>query len=173
MNLQNIDEVARLVIETGPLLMRNFRVDLRLQGMAVDPSHFRVLMMLAKRSFNLRELAEHQAVTEASMSNTITTLVQRGWVQRIPSEQDRRMVVLGLSPAGSDLLESIHHQLCNRMVEQLGAFTPEELAQLQTGLLLLRRMLQPGSQDAVKPSCDVLFEPPAVTASTHEPIEGV
>jgi DNA-binding MarR family transcriptional regulator len=133
--------VAREIVEIIPLLMRNVAAGLRCEGISMAPVHFRVLGLLAHHPSNLSELAEQQEVTMATMSNSVNTLVERGWVQRIPVLHDRRMIKLELTPAGREMLvKSIQHLVLR--VDQLISELPEdELEQIQDGMVILQRVL--------------------------------
>ena len=60
----------------------------------IDPAHFPVLINLRRRAYNVSELAERLEVSLPSMSKTVTALVKRGWVERVRSQEDRRVVQL-------------------------------------------------------------------------------
>ena len=70
----------------------------------VDPAHFPVLMSLRRRPHNVSELAERLEVSLPSMSKTVTALVKRGWVERVRSKEDRRIVQLHLTDDGEAIL---------------------------------------------------------------------
>ena len=66
-----------------------------------------VLLALAKEAepLTMREAAEYAGVTTASMTGTVDRLVTLGLVKRWTPENDRRKVLLGLSPKGWSLAD--------------------------------------------------------------------
>ena len=62
--------------------MRTVAAELRAAGELPAPAHFGLLTMLGNQPRTLTELALLQGVSLPTMSNSISTLVQRGWVKR-------------------------------------------------------------------------------------------
>ena len=135
--LTRTHSVVRQVLETIPLVMRTLASELRHTGYTMAPGHFRLLFILTKRSHNLSELAERQAVTLPTMSNSVTTLVERGWVKRVRAPHDRRMVFIELTPAGRAVLSDIRRRAEERVVELLAPLSPAECDRLSAGLEVL------------------------------------
>ena len=69
-----------------PLVMRTVVAGLRSAGELPAPAHFPLLVMLKEQPRTLTELAELRGVSLPTMSNSVTALVQRGWVRRITPE---------------------------------------------------------------------------------------
>src|SRR3954447_7662434 len=90
-------ESARDILEIVPLVMRTIAAELRAAGELPVPAHFGLLSMLSVQSRSLSEMAAHQGVSLPTMSNSVSTLVQRGWVRRGQSA-DRRVVIVELTP---------------------------------------------------------------------------
>ena len=65
-----------------PLVMRTVAAELRAAGEMPAPAHFGLLTMLSVRPRTLTELAALQGVSLPTMSNSISAMVQRGWVRR-------------------------------------------------------------------------------------------
>lgn len=129
---------ARQVLEVVPLVMRTLASELRRTRHTLAPVHFRLLVLLAERPHNLSELAERQSVSLPTMSNSITILVERGWVKRVRPSHDRRMVVVELTPAGRAVLKEILRPVEARVAELFGSLSPAECDQLLAGCAILR-----------------------------------
>lgn len=91
-----------------------------------------VLLLLAKQgAMNQKEIQEHLSVKAGSVSELISKLENKGFLQRSRDEQDKRRVVLSLTEKG--LLAAKIHE--DRPAEHLfDVFTAEEKEQL-IGLL--------------------------------------
>jgi len=120
-----------------PMVMRTLASELRRTEYMLAPAHFRLLFILAERPRNVSELAGEQAVSLPTMSNSVTTLVERGWVRRVRDPQDRRMVLIELTPSGRAVLSEIRDQIEVRVTELLASLSPAECDQLLTGLAIL------------------------------------
>ncbi len=131
-------QAAREFLQIIPLVMHSLGSNMRQATELPVPGHFNLLFMLAEGPHNLRELAEKHSVSAPTMSNTISTLVERGWVQRTQSETDRRQICIALTPAGLDVLDTVQTFAENRLAEILAPLSEEEMAQVITGLSVLR-----------------------------------
>jgi DNA-binding MarR family transcriptional regulator len=129
---------ARELLEIIPLAMRSLGSQLRNFANLPVPGHFRLLFMLAEGPHNLSELAKKHNVTLPTMSNTISTLVEHGWVQRTQSEHDRRQISIELTAAGQAILNTVQTQVESRIAHVLEPISDNELDQLIAGLAVLR-----------------------------------
>jgi DNA-binding MarR family transcriptional regulator len=140
------DTLSRQVLEIIPLVMRTVAAEMRRTGHTMAPSHFRLLAMLARCPCNLSQLAERQAVSLPTMSNSITTLVERGWVKRTQVAYDRRVVLIELTPEGRMVLADMQHQVEARVAELLAPLSEAERDTLLVGLAVLRHTFAPAVQ---------------------------
>jgi DNA-binding MarR family transcriptional regulator len=138
-----IKAVAQEVVKVIPHVMRAIGAERPCSGYAIPPAHFRLLGILASHSCNLSELAVRRAVSLPTMSNSISVLVERGWVKRTPSPHDRRQVLLELTPDGRAVLADMKNRAEARVAELLGELSPDELADLVAGLAILERAFAP------------------------------
>lgn len=143
--------VVRQVLEIVPLVMRILALEVRLCGYTLAPAHFRLLLMLTCRSHDLSELAERQAVSLPTMSNSISTLVERGWVNRVRSPYDRRVVLIELTPAGKAVLSDTRDKVETRLTELFVTLSPGECDQLSPGLEVLGHVLSLGHERPAQP----------------------
>jgi DNA-binding MarR family transcriptional regulator len=128
-NMMSADthEVAQKTLDIIPLVMTVMASEMRSTGTdMLAPSHMRLLGMLSERPYRLTELAEMQAVSAPTMSNTITALEERGWVKRVRSESDRRVV-----------MDEMYRHTRSRIAEFLSVLSPHELELLRDGLTIL------------------------------------
>lgn len=133
--------IARRFLRMIPYLMRKVNSDLRCMRDGMDPSHFRLLMMLGHGPCTISELASRQSVSLATMSNTTSILAERGWVLRSPVSHDRRMVQVELTPLGRVVLEEIYERMESRIAALLEQLEEDQLVQLGAGIDLLSQIL--------------------------------
>lgn len=126
--------IARKFWEVVPSVMRTVFAASRLSRHKLAPNHFRVLKVVATGQCNLSELAVRQDVSLPSMSATVQTLVERGWLVRQRSESDRRKVKLKVTEKGQRILASEHQRLQEWMAAKLDRLEPADLTRVEEGL---------------------------------------
>ena len=92
---------------------------------------FSILVLVgSNRQVNQKQLGQALDVSAPNMAVTLDRLVERGWVERVRSTQDRRAMHIHLTPAGRELLqraETIAGEMENPALEML---SPAERALL-------------------------------------------
>ena len=136
--------------EAVPLVMRAVFSEARKGGHNLAPNHFRILRALSHRSCNLSELAEHQDVSLPSMSASVQTLVERGWVERKRSSSDRRTMSLRLTARGQRVLNAEYQRLMDWTARKLSALSDSEILKIEQGMEALAKLF--GSHEYSLPS---------------------
>ncbi len=72
---------------------------------------FLVVEIGRKPGVSVKELADILHVDKSSVSRSVEELVQKGYVERRSSKEDRRYVTLNLLPKGQDRFEKIEHDM--------------------------------------------------------------
>jgi DNA-binding MarR family transcriptional regulator len=132
--------VVEALLDVLTLVMRNLGSQLRNTGYNLAPGHFRVLGILADGPHHLGELAELQAVSAPTMSNSVTTLESRGWVRRVQDPEDRRRVLIELTDSGQTVLIDIRAQLLNYGLTNCPDLTEDECERVLEALSLIRKL---------------------------------
>ena len=133
-------QTARQILEIIPYVMRVMASEMRQYNPLVLPAHFRLLHMLAHRSWTLTELAKRHAVSAPTMSNTVTTLDERGWVTRVRSEEDRRVVVIQATEEGRRIIEETFRRAERHISTLLEPLDTAEQEALARGLTVMRQV---------------------------------
>lgn len=136
------EAAAAKIVEIVPLVRGVLAADLRRTGHALDPAHFRLLIELCPRSFTLGELAQRCAVSAPTISRSVSTLEERGWVKRTSSMEDGRQVLAEITPQGRELIEEMKRHTERQIAEHLEPLTSEELHKLSQGFDVLRRVFE-------------------------------
>jgi len=133
-----VDLTARRIMEVVPMVMRTLALEMRCAGHLAVPAHGGLLVILAGGPHNLSELAEKHAVSLPTMSSSISTLVERGWVTRSRAPHDRREVQVELTQSGRTALEAMSKAVEERLARKLSCLSPSECERVLAGLELLR-----------------------------------
>ncbi len=139
----NRHEIALSILQIIPSIMRFLAAELRHADTPLLAPQLGALTLLGQKSCNLSELAELHGVSLPTMSSTMSKMVAAGWVERQRSQQDRRVVMLALTPAGQSLVEEIGQKLIGQVAEQLASIPATNLEDLQNGLVILQTVFAP------------------------------
>lgn len=140
----------KIVNEVNPYLVRIFNEILIIEENALKGSRFKDLSIKEMhtieaigmyREHTTSEVAKKTYVTVGTLTVSINNLVKKGYVERIRSEEDRRVVKLGLTKKGR-LLYRLHDKFHRDMVrETLTDLSEEEAKVLVKGLKNLHEFL--------------------------------
>ncbi|MFF7991834.1 MarR family winged helix-turn-helix transcriptional regulator [Kitasatospora xanthocidica] len=130
----------------GRLRRLNVRVDNALREYfatcGLDSSEFDVLATLRRSGepyeLNARALLKSAMVTSGAITNRVDRLSAKGLVERNPCPDDRRAVLIRLTPAGKDLIDGALEGHVSNEARILSALDEGERAQLDG---LLRKLL--------------------------------
>jgi DNA-binding MarR family transcriptional regulator len=106
----------------------------------VAPHQFSALCRLEEAPRTPGELAEIEKVSAPSMTRTVAALVERGLVERTADPEDRRQVILSLTPDARTLLKDIRRKRDAWMSVRVGHLAPEEQEILQQAAAILTRV---------------------------------
>jgi DNA-binding MarR family transcriptional regulator len=150
-NQTNI-ESAKKMLEVIPMVMGGVGREMRKrQVIDITMPQFRALMTIRFHpEIAMSGIAQHLDVTLSSASKLIDGLVDRGWVQRAESAEDRRKTLLSLSPAGKEIIEEFHQQKLNYFTELLKDLTDEECITLNNAANILHTIFDPMVPEHIK-----------------------
>ena len=131
---------AREILTIIPLVMRTVAAELRAAGEMPAPAHFGLLTILGAQPRTLTELALLQGVSLPTMSNSISTMVQHGWVMRLSPATDRRVVLIEATPLGRATVERVGKAAEAHLADMLAALEPASSRRLRAGLAVLHRV---------------------------------
>ena len=83
------------------------------------PECFALVEIGRKPNVSVKELAEILRLDKSGVSRTVEELVQKDYVERKPSTEDRRFVVLNLTLKGKERFEKIENDMNRKFKEIL------------------------------------------------------
>ncbi len=133
------DACARTVMETVPMVMRFIRTEMRRNGAsALSVPQLRALSFLDRNPGScLFHVADHLGVTTPTASVIVDRLVRRGLLLRSEDPQERRRLVLTLTPKGSRHLEQARSATRTWIAEVLAPLPRPALRRIEEGISLL------------------------------------
>jgi DNA-binding MarR family transcriptional regulator len=138
------EAAAALLIQLMPRLLRTAVAAMHgaphTAGMTL--AQFRILGRLSERAHRAGELADALEVGGATLTVTADTLERRGLIERVRGlPDDRRAVMLRLTPAGQALYRALRARAVAGIAELLTESEPAEREALVVGLEALRHGL--------------------------------
>jgi DNA-binding MarR family transcriptional regulator len=137
-------------METVPRIMRAIRAEMRRQGAPLlSVPQIRSLAFLHRSpGACLSDLAGHLGVSCPTASALVDRLVKRGMVIRAADPQERRRLLLTLTPLGARHFRHARQSTQTWMAAVLAGQPRHALQQIADGVLLLERAFQdePGRQ---------------------------
>jgi DNA-binding MarR family transcriptional regulator len=120
--------VDQILDELEPLVARQRRAVARHGCLrAISSTHLHVLFLLeCEGTQAMGHLAEQMGASLPNLTGIIDRMVERGLVERLRDEDDRRVVMVGATPAGRAAVEEIdmvRRRQFGRLIETL---TPEQ-----------------------------------------------
>jgi len=140
---QALDDCAAAVMDTVPAAMDALRHAMRRHvGDEMSVPQFRSLNYVAQHAgCSIGDVASFLGVTMPTASAMAERLVRAGLVETRADAADRRRSPLHITVAGHAQLRRIRGGAHVDLTRALAACNPEELATLQAGLQLIRRVL--------------------------------
>ena len=87
----------------------------------------------------MKELAEILRLDKSGISRTVEELVRKNYVERKPSEEDRRYVVLNLTPDGKERFERIENDMNQKFKQILDSIPADKRTQVINALEIYNR----------------------------------
>ena len=97
---------------------------------------FLIVEIGRKPGISVKELAEILRTDKSSISRSVEELVQKGFVERTPSKEDRRYVELRLLQKGQERFKKIEHDMYIKFKEVWDRIPAEKHTQLLEALHL-------------------------------------
>lgn len=126
-----IDEtvaVYRSLLRTSRRLRR--RLNSLFEAYGLTGSQFGILARIPYSGITLTQLAQTAWVDPGNTSGIVERLVREGWVNRVRSSEDRRVVIITLSEKGRQVLEEIEPKHRAAVKELMSGLSREETAEL-------------------------------------------
>ena len=146
------DETAQELLEVTMMLMRSLSSSMRECEPGLSPIHVGIMARVSELPCTITELARHQSVRLPTMSRSVSLLVERGFVERTVSADNRRQSIVSLTSDGKRVLSRMKHHAQRHVARVLKPLNAAERGKVHTGLKILGRMLAPTGSPTDKKS---------------------
>ncbi len=136
---------AALVMETVPVVMRSMATEMRRRRPAeLSPNQFRAMLFINhNEGISLTDFADFTGMSLSSASKIADSLACRRFVRREEATDDRRRILLSITPAGKKILEKAVAEAMEYFTKKLAPLTASECAVVSKAMLLLGEAFAP------------------------------
>jgi DNA-binding MarR family transcriptional regulator len=148
---KDLQSTVDSVLETLPPVWDRIRGNLRAAAtgkFGITLEQFHVLRHIRKGCQSVRDLAEKRQVSPAATSQGVENLVKKGLVTRRQEGDDRRRVLLELTPYARDVLDANYEENRAWMRERMAFLTMAELGEVRKAMTTLKSVFAPDAPDA-------------------------
>jgi len=108
----------------------------------ITTTQFHTLRRIKTGNASVTELAEEMHVSCPSVSRTVDELAESGLIERIRNANDRRVLLLKLTPKGEQLFEDMHAKHDQILENQFSNLEEDELEKLGDALQILQKIVE-------------------------------
>ncbi len=135
-----LDKLAEDLIETITQVFHRFRDERRWRG-AEDLSFPQIMLLLQldrEGPMSAGEMARNLCVTQGVITRMVDRLMQKGFIERVRKEEDRRVVILSLTARGKRKASRIRKVMVEETKGVLRTVASREREELQALLQRIR-----------------------------------
>lgn len=146
---------SRQLVQLVPQLMRLIRRSIIKADSLMSVAHLRILDYLSRcPGASLSQLSSELEITNATASSHIEKLVKRQLVKRVEHPEERRRIVLTLTPEGRRRLDDARALSIAVFSEMLSSLAPAKLNRIQDGLTILEESARQFNEKNVETEVD-------------------
>ncbi|MEP2771859.1 MAG: MarR family transcriptional regulator [Fulvivirga sp.] len=94
------------------------------------------------------ELAKYLNLNSSTLTGIISRLEKKGWVAKIPNQNDRRVTYISLTSSGTKLLKSTPQLMHQRLSEKLQKLSSTQFEELESAFDLIIKFMEIEDVDA-------------------------
>jgi DNA-binding MarR family transcriptional regulator len=131
---RQLDEIAEALPQRVSTLLRLF---LSRANVPVSRTEAAVLQTLEGGPERIGELARQEGVTQPAITLLVNRLERRGWVTREADPGDGRVVLVAMTPAGSDVFAGVRSQYRALLHEEMATLEDADVDTLARAIDIL------------------------------------
>jgi MarR family transcriptional regulator, 2-MHQ and catechol-resistance regulon repressor len=102
------------------------------KSFAISPQQYNILRILkgAGEPLNVQVIKDRMIERSPNATRLMDKLCAKNYIERLPSENDRRVVKIAITQAGNELLNAIPNDFNNHLLKNLNEEEAEQLSNL-------------------------------------------
>jgi DNA-binding MarR family transcriptional regulator len=89
----------------------------------------------------MNDIAEYLSITVGAATSLIDKLEEQGWIERVRSLEDRRIIYVQLTPSGMDKMLKLRERFSDQALLVFGEVPEEKLQQLELEVRTMEKYL--------------------------------
>jgi len=114
--------------------------------LGLAPAQIKLMKLLHHRqstnSTCVNEMAKQLHVKAPSITTAVDELVEKGYVRRVQSKEDRRVVEMELTTKGEAIMKRAHEKVIKELAKKLEHVESKEYTAVHAAMVTLRKALQ-------------------------------
>lgn len=125
------------------LSSRLLNPSIMLKGLALPPSHVKVIFHLAKLGpCPVSQIANHLIISRPNMTPIIDKLISEGYVDRYDDPNDRRIIMIKMTEKAHKFLHDVESDAKAQLIEKLKLLEKDDLEKIKVILPQLNDIVQ-------------------------------
>lgn len=134
-------EIATLIREINAGINQQMRN--RFKDNALTPPQMMIMFMLAKEKYlKVSEISKKMSLANSTVSGIIDRLEKQGFVERVRSEEDKRVVYVRAATHMDEIHQDYHQSVTNFLAALTDDISKEEVTSIISGLHKLKKLVQ-------------------------------
>jgi DNA-binding MarR family transcriptional regulator len=122
---ESVERLAEIILHLQRCLMLKLSEELS-RGQVSFPQYFLLGHLNGADQFSMTEIAETMNHTTAAATGLVDRLENLGYVARMHATEDRRKVLVRITPKGEELVDCIRQDIVEGLTKLTDYLTPEE-----------------------------------------------
>ncbi|MCH4179672.1 MAG: MarR family transcriptional regulator [Megasphaera sp.] len=138
----HLTALSELIFELIPLLDHEFvkPVDIKFRS-TISQTQVNILAALKKHDMTMKELSESMTISKQQMTILVDKLVNKKYTIRKTSAEDRRIIIIAITPAGLELLEKLRSFTLSILKEKMNTMNHDDQEAIAQAASQLHRVL--------------------------------
>lgn len=136
-----LESITGNLFEALPLLPKRLvRVDAITREFDMPFSHIQIMCMLESGGMSIGEISRNLGIAKPNITPLLDNLHERGLVERVRSDKDRRVVNVALRPEGREMARRLHQSIAGQVSAWPECISLAEAKRLNNALACLINM---------------------------------
>lgn len=143
MDEEQLNQIADEMYLLFPLFKNKlFKHRKRLKHNSMPYSYFHILKVLKKRGpLPMSDIGRRVCISKSNMTSLIDKLVENGLAERMPDQNDRRVINIVLTEKGNKLIGEWHLHSNQEIKNKLSRLSDEDLETFHNSIINIRTIL--------------------------------
>lgn len=136
MDNHKVESIVDSLFHLIPLFKNNImKLEVREEDKDLSPIHFHILFLLDDLGqLPMFEISRNTNVTKSNLTPIIQKLIDRGLIERVRDEKDRRVLNIDISKEGREFIEGYKDTIVKNLKTKMQNLSEDDLAKLASSL---------------------------------------